>query len=559
MKMGKLAADKRTVFVFLVLVTWSTSVFLLRSYTKGYNFLTAPWYKTTSFTQPPFAVKTRAPEPEVQRCSFKYLPPAHIEEGRRLLDSITWPETLPLPKPFSLNLTTSGPKSTFYIEPEAEGWRVGGELTVRIQMKDFSGNPKSSGGDFLIGRLHNRELGAGVVGQVQDHLNGTFTAVFPLLWNGTASVDVTLVQSSESISVLKRLTEQNPDRIDFGSDFRSGSVKETTTCNVCLDPLKGPLCNYSDPSTGEQWFCYKPKTLDCGKRVNHFIGNIKTIISKEEEALFQTGVNLIASLKAVGSNTVTVLSKAGESQEMSFKPAGYYFNNIWRPLSGPAVRQFNNASAITACLKGKQLHMFGDSTVRQYYSYITQSLKNLQTFDKHSSTQGGPFLAVNQTDDIMVTYRTHGFPIRIRPLLVSQVQYVSSELDRVAGGPNTVVIVGVWAHFGTYPMELYCQRLLNIRRAILHLLIRAPGTKVIIRTGNMKSMNLPISVTNGDWYALQPDKLLRAVFKDTGVFLLESWEMVQAHYLPHNLHPGPEIIKLMMDQVLSLTCPETRR
>ncbi|KAK7881084.1 hypothetical protein WMY93_032319, partial [Mugilogobius chulae] len=289
-------------------------------------------------------------------------------------------------------------------------------------------------------------------------------------------LSVTLVQSSESISVLKRLTEQNPDRIDFGSDFRSGSVKETTTCNVCLDPLKGPLCNYSDPSTGEQWFCYKPKTLDCDKRVNHFVGKTKTIISKEEEALFQT-----------------------------FKPAGYYFNNIWRPLSGPAVRQFNNASAITACLKGKQLHMFGDSTVRQYYSYITQSLKNLQTFDKHSSSQGGPFLAVNQTDDIMVTYRTHGVPIRIYPLPVSQVQYVSSELDRVKGGPNTVVIVGVWAHFGNYPMELYCQRLLNIRRAILHLFIRAPGTKVIIRTGNMKYMNLFISASNSDWYALQLD------------------------------------------------------
>ncbi|KAK7879239.1 hypothetical protein WMY93_033978 [Mugilogobius chulae] len=169
---------------------WAEGGTRMRYENEGYDFLTAHWCKTTTFTQSPFAVKTRAPEPEVQRCSFKYLPPAHIEEGRRLLDSITWPETLPLPKPFSLSLTTSGPKSTFYIEPEAEGWRVGGELTVRIQMKDFSGNPKSSGGDFLFGRLHNRELGAGVVGQVQDHLNGTFTAVFPLLWNGTASVDV---------------------------------------------------------------------------------------------------------------------------------------------------------------------------------------------------------------------------------------------------------------------------------------------------------------------------------------------------------------------------------
>ncbi|KAK7881079.1 hypothetical protein WMY93_032314 [Mugilogobius chulae] len=519
--------------------------------------MTVHSYKTTTFTKPPFAVKTRAPEPEVQRCSFKYLPPAHIEEGRRLLDSITWPETLPLPKPFSLNLTTSGPKSTFYIEPEAEGWRVGGELTVRIQMKDFSGNPKNSGGDFLFGRLHNRELGAGVVGQVQDHLNGTFTAVFPLLWNGTASVDVTLVHASETISLLKQLVEEHPDRIYFGSDFRSGSVKETTTCNVCLDPLKGPLCNYSDPSTGEQWFCYKPKTLDCDKRVSHYKQGFTKTVSKDEDALFQTGVNMKASLKAVGSNTITVLPKAGESQETSFKPAGYYFNNIWRPLSGPAVRQFNNASAITACLKGKQLHMFGDSTVRQYYGYITRSLKNLQTFDKHSHSQVGPFLAVNHTDDIMVTYRVHGVPFQSDPASVSRVLYVSSELDRVIGGPNTVVIIGVWAHFANLPMELYFHRLVSIRKAVQHLLNRAPGTKVIVRTAGWKHLNLYYSQAISDWFALRRDKLLRAMFKDTGVFLLEAWEMSQAYHLPHDIHPGPAIIKLMVDQVLSLTCPET--
>ncbi|KAK7881083.1 hypothetical protein WMY93_032318 [Mugilogobius chulae] len=547
---------KLGIFVVFFLVA-TASVVLLLSYTQSYNFKTAHWSKTTSFTQSPFAVKTRAPEPEVQRCSFKYLPPAHIEEGRRLLDSITWPETLPLPKPFSLNVTTSGPKSTFYIEPEAEGWRVGGELTVRIQLKDFSGNPKSSGGDFLIGRLHNRELGAGVVGQVQDHLNGTFTAVFPLLWNGTASVDVTLVHASETISLLKQLVEEHPNRIDFGSDFRSGSVKETTTCNVCLDPLKGPLCNYSDPSTGEQWFCYKPKTLDCDKRVSHYKKGFIKRTSTDEDTLFQTGVNMKASLKAVGSNTVTVFPKAGESQEMSFKPAGYYFNNIWRLLSGPAVRQFNNASAITACLKGKQLHMFGDSTVRQYYSYITQSLKNLQTFDKHSHSQVGPFLAVNHTDDIMVTYRVHGVPFQSYPVPVSHMQYVSSELDRVIGGPNTVVIISVWAHFTNLSHGALLSSTHKHSQSSATSAKPSPGTKVIVRTGGWRHLILYYTQVISDWYALQRDKLLRAVFKDTGVFLLEAWEMTQAYHLPHDIHPGPEIIKLMVDQVLSLTCPET--
>lgn len=67
---------------------------------------------------------------------------------------------------------------------------MGDQLTVRIQLRDFNGHPKKAGGDFIISRLHNRMLGAAVVGQVHDHLNGTFTAVFPLLWNGKADIQV---------------------------------------------------------------------------------------------------------------------------------------------------------------------------------------------------------------------------------------------------------------------------------------------------------------------------------------------------------------------------------
>uniref|UniRef100_A0A8C6UBN1 NXPE family member 3 n=1 Tax=Neogobius melanostomus TaxID=47308 RepID=A0A8C6UBN1_9GOBI len=188
-------------------------------------------------------------------------------EGRKLLNNITasWPETAPLSKPFSRSLTTSSAKSSFTIVPRSGGWRVGDELTVKIQLRDYNGNPKKSGGDFLISKLHNSLLG-----QVEDHSNGTFTVVFPLLWNGT----VTLVHASESITVLKRVMDESPGRIYFRSFFKSGQVTEKTICNVCLDPDKAPLCNLTDPITGEQWFCYKPKTLDCYTRIKTVLDDL---------------------------------------------------------------------------------------------------------------------------------------------------------------------------------------------------------------------------------------------------------------------------------------------
>lgn len=61
-----------------------------------------------------------------------------------------------------------------------------------IQMHDFQGHLKRSGGDVLLARLHNLTLGAGVAGQVLDHLNGSYSAIFTLLWEGSAQVQVML-------------------------------------------------------------------------------------------------------------------------------------------------------------------------------------------------------------------------------------------------------------------------------------------------------------------------------------------------------------------------------
>lgn len=440
---------------------------------------------------------------------------------------------------------------------------MGDELTVTIQLRDFDGNPKKSGGDFLISRIHNQELGTGAVGQVKDNLDGTLTAVFPLLWNGTADVEVILVHSSESITVLKRLTEEQPDRIYFTSEFRSGAVKERTMCNVCLDPDMGPLCNFTDIYTGEQWFCVKPNTLDCNTRFSHNNGPYVGKISKEEERLFQIGINMKAPLKALGdTGTVLILPKADDfsddSKEVRPQPSGYYYKNQWLSLQGQDIRHFDNASAITSCLSGKRVHLFGDSTIRQYYEYLTTTLTNLQTFDKRSSPQAGPMLAVDYANDIVVTFRCHNTPLRFYNVLASQLHYIEQELDRLAGGPDYMVVIGIWAHFTSFPMEVYYQRLMSIRRGIQRLLHRAPQTKVIIRSGNLKRMYMSYCLSHSDWYTVQREKVLRAVFGDLNVFILNSWDMVLAHDPPHELHPPPDVVKQMIDMMLSYVCPNKK-
>uniref|UniRef100_A0A3Q2D178 Neurexophilin and PC-esterase domain family member 3 n=1 Tax=Cyprinodon variegatus TaxID=28743 RepID=A0A3Q2D178_CYPVA len=490
-------------------------------------------------------------------CSFHSVSPEDAPEINFLKEYIAWPETPSLSSELVLNDTSDPAHSTFTILPRSKGgsWHVGDQLMVLIKMHDFQGLPKKSGGDFLLARMHNHGLLAGVAGQVFDHHNGSYIAVFPILWEGTAEVQVTLVHSSEAVTLLDKVTQEQPDRAYSLSVFRSGSITETVTCNVCLKGPKEKLCNYTDLHTGEPWFCYKPKKLNCDTRITHARGGFTKNIEPLENQLFQQGVNMKVSIPASGPASINILPKIkGETNESMKTTAGYYYQGIWRALDGTTVHQFNNAAAISQCLKGKMVHFYGDSTVRQWFEYLIAKTPDLKAFDLKGPPRAGPYMALDFKNNILVTYRCHGTPIFFTPMPVSETRYITSELKNVVGGTNTVIVIGIWAHFTTFPVEVYIRRLLNIRRAVELLLSRAPGTLIIIRTGNPKTLKASETRIASDWYSLQRDKILRAIFKGVKVRMVDAWEMCLAHHLPHSLHPQPPIIKNMMDVVLSHIC-----
>ncbi|XP_033987285.1 NXPE family member 3-like isoform X2 [Trematomus bernacchii] len=497
-------------------------------------------------------------------CNFPPLSPKDALEERLILESVAWPETPALPSPLSLELTSHPAHSSFTILPARGGggqWHVGDQLEVSIAISDFKGQPKKSGEDFLVARLHNLTLGAGVAGKVVDHLNGSYSVVFPLLWEGAAQVEVTLVHPSEAITVLNRLNREHPDRVFFISVLSLGSQSQTTICNICLRQTKQPICDFTDPRTGDPYFCYNPKNMSCDARIARSSAvQTPALLKAKEDKLFQGGVNLKVRIPASGPAGVTVLPKKEgqpevESSIVNFQASGYYYQGLWRALDGTKVRQFTGASAITQCLKGKVVHMYGDSTIRQWFEFLNAALPDLKEFNLGSSRQNGPFMALDYKNTIMVTFHLHGPPLRFIGSM-EEIRYIANELDDLIGVPNTVVVFGIWAHFGSFPIEVYIRRLQRIRSAVVRLLDRAPKTVIIIRTGNAKTVKLLTATTNGDWFSMQNDKVLRAIFKGLNVHLIDAWEMVLAHHLPNNLHPQPPIIKNIMNVLFSYTCPQ---
>uniref|UniRef100_A0A3Q3E037 NXPE C-terminal domain-containing protein n=1 Tax=Labrus bergylta TaxID=56723 RepID=A0A3Q3E037_9LABR len=229
----------------------------------------------------------------------------------------------------------------------------------------------------------------------------------------------------------------------------------------------------------------------------------------------------------------------GNTEQGKSGLSGYYYQGVWRSLGGTKVHQFNNSSAISQCLKGKVVHMYGDSTLRQWFEYLDQT---------------GPYMIWDNAKNILVTYRVHGPPLSFIYVPTSELRYIANEIDGLVGGTNTVVVFSIWAHFSPFPIELYIRRLQSIRRAVIRLLNRAPDTLVVIRTANLRGLTPSESLNYSDWYTLQLDKVLRAVFKGFNVRLVDAWEMTLAHHLPHNIHPGRPIVKNMIDILLSYIC-----
>ena len=59
-----------------------------------------------------------------------------------------------------------------------------------------------------------------------------------------------------------------------------------------------------------------------------------------------------------------------KAESVKYTPAGYYYQGFWEHVGGTPARRFNSSS-ITQCLSGKVINMYGDSTMRQWFEYLS--------------------------------------------------------------------------------------------------------------------------------------------------------------------------------------------
>ncbi|KAF6125447.1 hypothetical protein HJG60_009890 [Phyllostomus discolor] len=140
--------------------------------------------------------------------------------------------------------------------------------------------------------------------------------------------------------------------------------------------------------------------------------------------------------------------------------------------------------SILDCLAGHVIHLMGDSTLRQWWEYLHDTVPSLKPMDLHATYQTGPLMAVETTRNIVLHWRFHSWPLRSLRTPVASLHSVVRELGDLARGRHTVVVLGLGAHFTTFLPSIFVRGLAQIQAAVAALLAREPLTLVVIKLAN---------------------------------------------------------------------------
>ncbi|XP_030833999.1 NXPE family member 3 [Strongylocentrotus purpuratus] len=438
-------------------------------------------------------------------------------------------------------------------------YKVNDTLQIRITARDVNNVIKTCGGDYFRVKLYTAETQSSWSIDVTNDLgNGSYIADVTLRWPGKVAVIVTLVHPSEAVRVLRRIRDLEPGRMVFKGRYLKtlDSGVDISEDVMCLPKVirNQSLCNFTDERSGYPWLCVAPsnKALSCDDwklyTIDHNLCEKYTMraVSKEELTIFQIHKlpikHHLPTINVVGDSNnwkkkvfayQDSLPSCRPGQHLhNPSPSGFYSKNIW--FSDQCkLRRFTKTDVLQ-CLQNRPVHIFGDSTSRQFYLEFANKYKpeivGKNPIDVSESTRG-PMCAKSDKFNISVHFKFHGFPARPAAYIRKEtVTYIVNELDDLKVDSRSVILICVGTHYTTYPIEMYEQRMRDIKAAVQRLHTRSPQTLVVFKSANTRNYKkILYQLQNSEWYVRTLDLALKSILKDSPeLAFLDAWDMTIA-------------------------------
>lgn len=450
-------------------------------------------------------------------------------------------------------------------------YEIGGRLHAKILAKDYHNRPKYYGGDFFqVVLLRMAVKGDGIAATVTDYSNGTYAIEAPLLWEGTVKLKAVLVNPNESVIAYKLKTDEKTGLgIGFHSVVSDGVTDENeVNCGPFLNISKSGFCNFSNPFHGEPYYCFKPPN-GCDKLTMSQRDADAEETKKwgdEWKEYFNPGVNWEAAI--LGSGIQFIVKKSVDAQSKitlpsercgpqsprsppnRFRVTGYFLGEKW--VSTLCKNRVFSSNEAKFCLRDTFIHIFGDSTLRQWFQFMSNWLK-LKFWSRSAETdKSRPLAARSAADNLTMYFTPHGPPLfNLAPLHANR--YISSNLDKIrAVSRNTTVVFTLGLHYLTFPESFFRTRVDIIKRSVLELQRRVPNVRVFVKNVNFHHTHS--RDPKPQWAINYFNQILEREFGTLGnVTVINTWDMTLVQP-PQGLHPDVGMLFHQINLFLSYLC-----
>ncbi|XP_069089633.1 NXPE family member 4-like isoform X2 [Pleurodeles waltl] len=454
--------------------------------------------------------------------------------------------------------TTCALKSRAFIVKPRDRYCIGDKVTVQLDMYDYLGHRKTYGGDALRTRIYSPGVKAAASGSIQDFNNGTYHVHFMLFWEAKVRISLLLIHPSEGASALWRARNMGYKYVTHKGKFTSATQEVITQCGFELDS-KEEVCEYLDERDEEAFYCVKPTQLPCGSLTE--LASLRTeltYLSNLELQLFDRPNLRVEIPHTIQDIEVFNCTDHGTTPKPKCEigmwppfPGGFVLQDIWTPVSC-SMKRFRTPEEINSCLKGKTIYFMGDSTVKQWMNFLTDTVKTLKELDLYEGGWQKMLMAVDVDRNIQIRYKKHGNPFACGFYSVREDRTIPRQIDQVGGNEHTVIALSLGAHFRAFPMHLFIRRAINIRRAIERLFLRSPETRVVIKTENTSDMERDFEKLS-DFHGFVQYSILNSIFRGLNVGVVDAWDITTA-FASNNMHPSPTVIENEINLFLTLIC-----
>ncbi|XP_039274814.2 NXPE family member 4-like [Styela clava] len=528
---------------------------------------------TTNFT---------AAVPKIQHFSSRKITLNSIEKSRKKWNHTygKWLNYLPdfqtaviaidkIPYFPAVNETTS-PNNSF-ITIQKMPYFVGDLLEAVITSKNYWNQTKQYGGDLFQVILYRKPADDILIPcKITDNHNGLYDVTCPLVSEGDFELKAKLRFSSELLYLfmLNHQTKMGVNIYVTSEYMNSSSPAEHSRCAVGFDePVDNELCNYTNPTNGEPWFCIKPPSRECNPIISQQKIHLKGTDMKKGEIPLnfmkkyyketnQYGAEISLSgikfkvLKKIKKKKINFLSK--ENCYDTFKNtmkqvdpliSGWLQNKNWHSMR--CENMPIELEALFKCLEGCDVYFFGDSVIRKWYICFKKhhfkeylGIKNSWSISRD---------AISEHYNVSLHYRSHGPPLHSDGPPTAR-PYISDSLDAISEKEKSVVIISLGAHFFSTSADIFLERILVIKKAIRRLLARSPKSRVF-----MKGIHT-IGGVSARWLFYRMEQILKHEFlNEKDVTILDVWEL-SVLMNNTNIHPHDDVLFQQIGLFQSYLC-----